>query len=40
MQFWQAASSELPITLEDPSLLDECQLGKKLGMKAAGSKGL
>lgn len=32
MQFWQAAYTELPITLEDPALADECQLGKVVHM--------
>lgn len=32
MRFWQAAYTELPITLEDPALADECQLGKAFHM--------
>jgi hypothetical protein len=38
-EFWQARYAEAPVSLDDPSLADRCQLGFKLGVKVAGSRG-
>jgi hypothetical protein len=39
-EFWRARYAEQQVTLNDPTLADQCNLGTTLGAKVAGSKGI
>jgi hypothetical protein len=39
-EFWQSRYAQQQVTLNDPALADQCQLGSTLGVKIAGAKGL
>jgi len=39
-EFWKSRYAQQKITLDDPKLADQCQLGSTLRVKVAGSNGI
>jgi len=39
-EFWKSRYVQQKVTLDDPKLADQCQLGSTLGVRVAGSNGI